>query len=104
MEYGNGVHPINSLEAFSFKKISDEVKRKVNSLFGNGFTPSQAYNRFLMNSKNNYNNELNFHLQKTDGSKSRRRRDFNYLYVKYFQEHFGMGNDPEMFSNLQQRN
>ena len=60
--------------------MSDEVKRKVDSLFGNGFTPSQAYNRFLMNSKNNYDNELNF------------------------QEHFGRGNDPEMFSNLEQRN
>lgn len=84
--------------------MSDEVKRKVDSLFGNGFTPSQAYNRFLMNSKNNYDNELNFHLQKTNGSKSRRLRDFDSLYVKYFQEHFGRGNNPEMFSNLEQRN
>ena len=104
MEYGNGAHPINSLEAFSFKMMSDEVKRKINSLFGNGFTPSQAYNRFLMNSKNNYNNELNFHLQKTDGPKCRRRRKFNSLYVKHFQEHFGRGNGPEMFSNFEQRN
>ena len=104
MEYGNGAHPINSLEAFTFKKMSDEVKRKADSLFGNGFTTSQAYNRFLMNSKNNYDSELNFHLQKTNGSKSRRCRDFNSLYVKYFQEHFGRVNDPEMFSNLEQRN
>ena len=84
--------------------MSDEVKRKVNSLFGNGFTSSQAYNRFLMNSKNNYDNELNFQPQKTDRSKCRRRRDFNSLYVKYFQEYFGRGNGPEMFSNLEQRN
>ena len=104
MEYGNGTHPINSPEVFSFKMISDEVKRKVNSLFGNGFTPSQAYNQFLINSKNNYHNELNFHLQKTDGSKCRRRRDLNSSYVKYFQKHFGKGNGPEMFSNLEQRN
>ena len=104
MEYGNGAYPINSPEVFSFKMMSDEVKRKVNSLFGNGFTPSQAYNQFLINSKNNYDNELNFHLQKTDGSNCRRRRDFNSLYVKHFQEHFGRGNGPEMFSNLEQRN
>ena len=37
-------HPINSLEAFRFKMMSDEVKKKVNSLF--------AYREFLMNLKN----------------------------------------------------
>ena len=84
--------------------VSDEVKRKVNSLFGNDLTPSQAYNQFLMNSKNNYDNELNFHLQSIDGSKCRRRRDINSSYVKYFQKHFGRGNVPEMFSDLEQRN
>ena len=104
MEYGNGAHPIISLEGFSFKMMSDECKRKFNSLFGNGFTPSQAYNKFLMNSKNNYDNELNFHLQKTDGSKCCRRRDFNSLCVKYYLVHFGRGDGPERFSNLEQRN
>ena len=36
-------HPINSLEALSFKMLTEEVKNKVLSLLATGLTPSQAH-------------------------------------------------------------
>ena len=44
-------HPINSLEALSFKMLSEEVRKEVNSVFLNNLTPSQAHNKFLLNLK-----------------------------------------------------
>ena len=76
-------HPVNSLEALSLKMLSDdEVRKEINSLFSTGLTPSQAYNEFLMNMKKDCQDELDFHLQKTDRSKCPRRSDFNSLYIK----------------------
>ena len=46
---------------------------------------------------------MNFHLQKAGRSKCPRRRDFNSLYIKYCQEHFGGESGPEMFYNLEER-
>lgn len=70
--------PINSFEALSFKMVSDEVKKEANSLFLNNLIPC---NKFLQNLKKDYENNLNFHLQKFDRSKCPRRRDFNSLYI-----------------------
>ena len=70
--------PINSFEALSFKMLSDEVKKEANSLFLNNLIPC---NKFLQNLKKDYENNLNFHLQKLDRSKCPRRRDFNSLYI-----------------------
>lgn len=70
--------PINSFEALSFKMLSDEVKKEANSLFLNNLIPC---NKFLQNLKKDYENNLNFHLQKFDRSKCPRRRDFNSLYI-----------------------
>ena len=72
-------HPISSFEEFNFKAKTSEVKREVNSLFANNFAPSQVYSEFLMNSKNNYDDELNFHLQKSHQSKCTRYLGFNSL-------------------------
>ena len=73
--------PINSFEALSFKMLSEEVRKEANSLFLNNLIPSQACNKFLQNLKKDYENNLNFHLQKFDRSKCPRRRDFNSLYI-----------------------
>ena len=69
----------------------------------NNLTPSQAYNEYLLNLKEDFDDDLNFHLQKEDRSKCSRRRNFNSLYVKYCQEHFEGKNGPEMFCNLEER-
>ena len=69
--------------------LSDEVRKEVNSLLLNNLTPSQTYNEFLLNLKIDCQDDLNFHLQKADRSECPRRRDFNPLYIKYCQEHFG---------------
>ena len=68
----------------------------------NNLTPSQAYNEFLLNLKKDCEDDLNFHLQKADRSKCPRRRDFNSLYIKYCQEHFGGQNGPEIFYSLEE--
>ena len=41
-------HPINYLEASSFKMLSEEVRKEVKSLFLNNLTPSQACNEFFI--------------------------------------------------------
>ena len=38
-----------------------------------------------------------------DRSKCPRRSDFNSLYIKHYQEHFGGKNGPEMCCNLEER-
>ena len=53
--------------------------------------------------KKDCQDELDFHLQKADRSKCPRRRDFNSLYIKYCQEHFGGRNGTEMFNKLEER-
>ena len=75
-------HAINSLEAMSFKILSDEVRKEVNSLFLNNLTRSQANNEFLLNLKTDCKDDLNFHLPKAVRSKCPRRRDFNSLVIK----------------------
>ena len=67
--------------------VSDEVKREVNSLFANSFAPSQPDSGFLINLKNNYENELNFISKKTVLSKCPRRRNINSSYAKCCQKH-----------------
>ena len=44
-----------------------------------------------------------FHLRKADRSISPRRRDFNVLYRKYCDEHFGARNGVEMFEKLEEK-
>lgn len=96
-------HPLNSLEALSFKSISDEVKSKINELFSTGLTPSHAYREFLRNLKNSCQNELDFHLKKSDRSKCPRRRDFNSIYLQYCKELFGGRNGLDMFDKLEEK-
>ena len=51
---------INSLEAFSFKIFSEEGRIVVNSLFWNNLALSQAHNKFLLNLKKGWEDDLNF--------------------------------------------
>ena len=62
-------HPINSLEALSFKMLSEEVRKEMNSLFLN--------NEFLLNLKKDCEDDLTFHLQKADRFNCPRPRDFS---------------------------
>ena len=89
-------HAINSLDALSFKMLSDEVRKEVNSLFLNNLTPSQVHNEFLLNLRKDCEDDLNFNLQKVDRSKCPRRRNFNSFYIKYSQKHFIGKNGPEI--------
>ena len=91
-------HHINSLEVLSFKMLSDEARKEVNSLFLNNLTPSQV----LLNLKMDCEDDFNFHLQKENRSTYSRQRDFNSLNIKYSQEQFGGKNDQEMLSNLEE--
>ena len=90
-------HSINSLEALNFKILSDEVRKEANSLVLNNLTPSQAYKEFLLNLKKDCEDDLNFQLQKADGCKCPRRRNFNSLYIKYCQEHSAGKMAPKCF-------
>ena len=99
----NHNHAVSSLEARSFRMLSDEIKMEIETLFSSGFTPSQAYNEFLKNLQSNSDNELQFHLNKADRSKCPRRRDFNSLYIKYCHQIFGGRNGVEMFDKLEER-
>ena len=94
-------YPINSLEALSFKFLTQDVKSEVLALFAKGLTPSQAHKVFVRNLMNECEDDLTFHLKSSDRSKCPRRRDFNSIYIKYCQEVFGGRNGPEMFEKLE---
>ncbi|XP_066917456.1 uncharacterized protein [Clytia hemisphaerica] len=96
-------HPVNSLEALSFKRISEEILIEVLNLFEKGNTPSQAYQEFLRTLKLHCEDQIKFHLSKADRSKCPRRRDFNSLYIKFCKEKFGGKNGADMFEKLEER-
>ncbi|XP_066923705.1 uncharacterized protein [Clytia hemisphaerica] len=96
-------HPVNSLEALSFKRISEEILIEVQNLFEKGNTPSQAYQEFLRTLKLHCEDQIKFHLSKADRSKCPRRRDFNSLYIKFCKEKFGGKNGADMFEKLKER-
>ena len=96
-------HPIESLHALSFKSISTETSHKINLLYESGLTPSQAYSEFIQNFRISCDGDLDFHLKKADRSNCPRRIDFNALYKKFCEDHFGGRNGPEMFSLLEEK-
>ena len=96
-------HPTQSLEATSFKDLTDSVKERVNGLFEIGMSPSLAYKEFLQNLRAECEDELIFHKQKADRSLCPRRRDFNFLYSQYCRDKFGGKNGTEMFKNMETR-
>ena len=94
-------HPTQSLEATSFKDLTDLVKEKVNSLFKLGMSPSLAYKEFLQNLRKDCDNESMFHKQKADHSLCSPRRDFNFLYSQFCKEKFGGKNGADMFDKME---
>ena len=80
---------INSLEAFSFKMLSGEGKIVVNSLFWNSLALSQAYNKFLLNLKKDWEDDLNFYLKKQIDLKVAEERISVLYYIKCCREHVG---------------
>ena len=76
-------HPVNALQAWSFKDIADVTAEKIRSLFDDNFTPGMAYREFLKEIKSNCSSELDYHMITADRSKVPRRNDFNNLYTDY---------------------
>ena len=54
-------HPTQSLEATSFKDLTDLVKEKINSLFELGMSPSLVCKEFLQSLRKDCDDELMFH-------------------------------------------
>ena len=96
-------HAVNSLQALSFKSISQETVDSITALFESGMTASQAYAEFLRDLRNNCKSDLEFHLKKADRANCPRRMDFNVLYAKFCVDKFGGSNGPEMFSLLEEK-
>jgi len=96
-------HPVESLHALTFKSISMDTLNSVNSLFESGMTASQAYLEYMQNFRIGCDDDLDFHLKKADRSNCPRRIDFNALYRRFCEDHFGGRNGPEMFSKLEER-
>ena len=96
-------HPTQSLEATSFKDLTDLVKENVNNLFELGISPSLAQKEFLQNLRKDCNDELMFHKQKADRLLCPRKRDFNFLYSKFCKEKFGGKNEAHMFDKMESK-
>ena len=96
-------HPIQALESFSFKAISQDVSEVVSQLFEKQMTPSMAYNEYLGQLRQSCIDELDFHCRKADRSICPRRRDFNVLYRKYCEKHFGGKNGENMFNEMENK-
>ena len=94
-------HPTQSLEATSFKDLTDLVKEKINSLFELGMSLSLVCKEFLQNFRKDCDDELMFYKQKADRSLCIRRRDFNFLYSQFYKEKFGGKNEAAMFDKME---
>ena len=82
-------HSIDSLQANSYKDISDSTKEYVTSLFENGYTPSLAYKEFISKMRAETANDIEFHLKMSNRSIMPRRWDFNHLYKIYNELKYG---------------
>ena len=96
----NHNHPIDCLEAPNFKALRPDVIAKVDTYFVQGFTPSLVHCEFMSELRPDCENELEFHLKKADRSLCPRRRNFNFLYRKYFDSWLGGENGSSMISEL----
>ena len=65
-------------------------------------TASQAYYEFLRRLRQECEDELQFHMRKSNRSLCPRRRDFNVLYAKFCIEKFGERNGAGMFDMLEE--
>ena len=105
MEYTHN-HTITSLQALSFRDISNQTKEKVWKLFDDGLSPGLAYFQFLKNLKEICDElehpDLIYMKTKADRSLTPRRPDFNRLYQTYKNEKYGEKNGPVMFAQLEQ--
>ncbi|XP_066936171.1 uncharacterized protein [Clytia hemisphaerica] len=96
-------HAIYSLEALSFRTLTEEVKTEINSFFTSGLTASQAYIEFMRNLRHKSEDDLKFHINKADRSKCPGRRDFNFLYAKWAVDHFGGRNGVDMLDKMEEK-
>ena len=72
---------VTFLESLSFNMLSTENKMEIEALFSSGLTLSQAYNKFLRILQSNSEDELKFHLKKTDQSKCPGRKTLIYCIL-----------------------
>ena len=92
-------HPVQALQALSFKDIPDEVSEEVKSMFTRSYSPGTAYREFMSKIRQSVIDELEFHQAIADRSIVPR-RDFNFLYKEYNQTKHGTKDMSSMFENL----
>ena len=94
-------HPVQALEATSFKAISSETIETISGYFQSGDTAATAYQKHIAFIKNSSDSEIMFHRNKANRSLCPMRRDFNFLYRKFCTAQFGGKNGEKMFKELE---
>ena len=75
----NHNHPVQALQALSFKDIPAHVIDRIRDMYDHGYTPGLAYEEFMKGVRIECQKEVEFHWKLADCSKVPRRRDFNQL-------------------------
>ena len=99
----NHNHPVQALQALSFKDIPAHVVDRIRDMYGHGYTPGLAYKELIKGVRIECHDEVDFHWKLADRSKVPRRRDFNQLYTEYNKEMYGSKNLKDMFEKLKER-
>ena len=93
-------HPVNSLQALSFKDILFETSAEIKRLFDFGYTAGLAYREYWRLTKLKAINDVELHKMMSDRSLFPRRIDFNTLYTEYNRSKYGTQNTAAMFAKL----
>ena len=96
----NHNHPVQALQALSFKDISLDIRDRIKGMFENGYTPGLAYKELFKTLKSRCSDEIELHQNMADRSKIPMRRDFNKLYTEFKSLKYGSKNLATMFAKL----
>ena len=86
----------------TFRSFNQTIKQQVFITSDEEMTASQAYYEFLRNLKQECENGLELHVKNANRLICPRRRNFNVLYSKYFDETFGERYQISMFEKLEE--
>ena len=96
----NHNHPVNSLQALSFKDIPAHIRDEITDMYHRQYTPGLAYREFVKNIMSRSKDDLEFHKFLADRSIAPRRRDFNKFYKDFKDERFGAKDLKSMLEKL----
>ena len=100
----NHNHGTNTLQAWSYKDLTEEAVNTIKQYFMNGMTPGTAYKEFVDNLRISCGTDiLAYHRVLADRGTCPRRRDFNALYVEFNKEKYGGSDVKAMLDNLEER-